>query len=305
LKKVYGGEKIPDRKYSAATTSRKKIKSFHVKENLKTLEVFCEDYSFSIDRESGSLNCDMFNEPLSVNIFRAPTDNDRNVIQKWIAAGFNDAKPEARKITVNEKARSVDIAGKMLSAHRAPCLTYSLSYMFFNCGISVSFKYETGTTRPPRAGLVFAIENDIATISYIGRGPYECYADTKPLCGTGKYTLPVEEFFTDYIKPQENGSRSDVSEFILNGKENRIRITADREFSFNALPYSAKTLFAARHNWELPKTDRLFISLDAAMRGIGSNSCGPQLLEEFEIPHSGGTEFTIEFTDKCCYKGEL
>ena len=72
-----------------------------------------------------------------------------------------------------------------------------------------------------------------------------------------------------------------------------MSVIADKPFSLNMSPYPIETLFKTSHNWRLPKRGATHICLDAAMRGIGSNACGPELDARYEIPAAGEIEFTI------------
>jgi len=301
LKKVYGGVKTKDAKIAIKNFVRTHAADFAVTDKTGKLEIRCGDTAYKVDKASGEVSSvivrgeEILKQPIKVNIFRAPTDNDRNIISRWQSQGFDDAEPVAREIITDKDSRSVIVRGKMLAPFRASCLDFKLIYKFFDTGLSVRFEYSVPKDLPPRAGIVFALSSSFDKVAYTGRGPYECYADTKDFCGIGRYELRTDELFTDYIKPQENGSRCDATELALQNKGRAVRITADKLFSFSALPHSAQTLFKSSHNWRLPLSDALYISLDSAMRGIGSNSCGPALAAQFEIPKSGDIEFFFEW----------
>ena len=72
-------------------------------------------------------------------------------------------------------------------------------------------------------------------------------------------------------------------------------LSADVPFSFSVNPYSTKEIMDAMHDFELPKTDKVTVCLDLAMRGVGSHSCGPELMEKYEIPKKGRNTFRIKF----------
>ena len=80
---------------------------------------------------------------------------------------------------------------------------------------------------------------------------------------------------------------------IIVQTDGKTVLRAEDNFSFSALPYSAETLTDCAHDWELPKSDGTYLSLDFFMSGIGSNSCGPVLDEKWEAPKKGKGSITL------------
>lgn len=104
--------------------------------------------------------------------------------------------------------------------------------------------------------------------------------------------------FTDYIKPQECGSHYGAEWLNIYNKNEKIQIYGENDFSFSVLPYSVDEIKNAAHNWELPESNAVYVSLDIGMRGLGSNSCGPNLKDEYELSREGKNIFDI-FWSKC------
>ena len=102
---------------------------------------------------------------------------------------------------------------------------------------------------------------------------------------------PIKKNFGDYIKPQETGSHFNSTLLILEGL---MKITAENPFSFSVLPYSTAQIKNCAHNFELPPSDAAYINLDLSMSGIGSNSCGPGLKDEFKAAKQAKNKFRIE-----------
>ena len=75
--------------------------------------------------------------------------------------------------------------------------------------------------------------------------------------------------------------------------DGKTTIRVEDKFSFNASPYSIETLEKTKHDYELPKQDALYLSLDYFKSGIGSNSCGPQLLQKYRTPDKGHGTITL------------
>jgi beta-galactosidase len=74
---------------------------------------------------------------------------------------------------------------------------------------------------------------------------------------------------------------------------NAFTVTAEIPFSFSVLPYSVKQLREAKHHFELPKSDGVYVHLDVAMSGVGTASCGPALIKEYQAPKKGNNTFRI------------
>ena len=77
---------------------------------------------------------------------------------------------------------------------------------------------------------------------------------------------------------------------------NGITVTAEKPFSFSVLPYSTKQLRETKHHFELAKSDGVYVHLDIAMSGVGTNSCGPRLAEAYRAPKQGENTFRIQMT---------
>jgi beta-galactosidase len=261
---------------------------------------------YAIDRATGEMVSAAFDgkellmSPLSVNAFRAPTDNDRNVKNKWLDYGLSEIRQAAHRLEVSEDG-AVTAAGVLAGESRAPCLNFTLRYGLRADGFTVGFSYSVPPlfSQMPRVGLRFALSKEFSEVVYEGYGPHESYIDTFDVLDEGTFRFRIKDAVPPYLKPQECGSRYNTKRLTLLPKAGRpgggmlLSVAADKAFSFSALPYSAETLFKTSHNWRLPARDASYICLDAAMRGIGSNACGPELNPCYEIPAAGEIKFSI------------
>ena len=96
----------------------------------------------------------------------------------------------------------------------------------------------------------------------------------------------------DYIRPQENGSHYDCDYVELTNGQCGIAAVSKNPFSFNASVYTQEELERVSHNYELKESDSTVFCMDYAMNGIGSNSCGPEVLPQYRFEE---TEFTFSF----------
>ena len=177
--------------------------------------------------------------------------------------------------------------GKIAPVKLEPVAAYTLTYEFFDEGVSASIEYEFAgwTTFPPRVGLCAELDKSFDKVRYYGYGSNEAYIDRRYSCIKDVYEDSVDNMFVRYVKPQENGSHYGTE--LMEITDGKSTLRAEGDFSFSALPYSAATLTHTAHDWQLPEKTATHLSLDFFMSGIGSNSCGPWLKEEWQAPKKG------------------
>jgi beta-galactosidase len=137
----------------------------------------------------------------------------------------------------------------------------------------------------PRVGVRFALPVRFDTVRWFGRGPHENYPDRNRSALVGHWETTPEP--CPYLIPQEYGLRTDCRwiEFIAADTDEVIRIDAvgPDPFCFSATRYRAEDLFAAVHVDDLEPRDELVVHLDAAHRGLGTASCGPDVLDRYRL----------------------
>lgn len=149
----------------------------------------------------------------------------------------------------------------------------------------------------PRFGLRLFLNQSMKNVTYCGMGPYESYADKCRASSHGIYSALVENMHEDYIRPQENGSHSDCDFCIVENDHLSLMAVGERTFSFNASPYTQEELTAKNHNYELEPSGYTVLCLDYAQNGIGSNSCGPEVLPKYKLD-ANYFEFDIQLMPK-------
>ena len=135
----------------------------------------------------------------------------------------------------------------------------------------------------PRFGIRMFLSKEMDQVSYYGLGPMESYCDKRRAASYGIYHATVEELHEDYIRPQENGSHCGCSYVSLFGEETKLTAMSEKEFSFNASAYTQEELLAKTHNFELKPSGHTVLCLDYAQNGIGSDSCGQDLLQQYRL----------------------
>ena len=230
-----------------------------------------------------------FSEPLRVNIFRAYIDNDMGIRNEW--KRYENAEQVVYDLQQN--GNTVIIIGKMCKTCFAPVMDFTLVYTFYETAFDVDLSYKVAdyVSYLPRIGLTFALPKSVANkFVYKGYGPHESYIDKHLASAYGAYTATAEKEYFRYVKPQESGSHFGSTEIAFS---NGIKIISENPFSFSVLPYSAEMLADAKHDFELKTDDNVYVSIDIAMSGVGTNSCGPELAEKYRAPKCGHNIFRI------------
>ena len=135
----------------------------------------------------------------------------------------------------------------------------------------------------PRFGLRMFLPNEMESVQYYGMGPDESYRDKHQASRHALLENTVAGLHEDYIKPQENGSHCDCDFVVLEGGGVKLTAVGPKPFSFNASHYTQEEMTEKQHNFELEECGSTVLCLDYAQNGIGSNSCGPELLEQYRL----------------------
>ena len=148
-----------------------------------------------------------------------------------------------------------------------------------------------------RFGIYTGIPAGWQNVRWYGRGPEESYCDRKSGQRIAIHERTADALYHPYVRPQENGNRTDVRYLELSdGSGNGVRITADETMEFSCLPYSPAQLDSTEHAHELEKDTFLSLHLDAKQRGVGGDLPGVAALHEpYRMdPGKYGFGFTVE-----------
>jgi len=274
------------------------------KDDLVTIEGF--DFYHIFDLYDGAFTkvsknyVDMITQMPKFNIWRAPTDNDRNVKNKLVEEGYDravthvyDAKITDSSDTFVEIAVNFSLGGYS----KYPILHGEAIWTVNGTGeilLKVKVKVRESLVFLPRFGLQLIMPSGTEEVEYFGYGPYESYLDKKQSAKKSKYLTTVDEMFENYLMPQENGSRCGTEWVIISNEFGMgLKFVADTDFSFNAAHYTPEDLTAAGHPYELNKRKETVVNIDYKISGVGSNSCGPELLEKYRLEEK---EFEFNLT---------
>ena len=291
-------------------TQEQKEAEVQVSETDRFLSVRSDTFFYVYNKLSGlfeQLSVDgeeLLETPMELNIWRAPTDNDRKIKQEWIDAGYDRSKARAYDTHWEMNGEGIRIYSTVSVAAVAiqKVLDIEAVWKIYRTGeISVKMHVKKDREFPqlPRFGIRLFLRGEYENLKFYGLGPHESYRDKCRSCSHGLYDTTVEEQHEDYIRPQENGSHTDCDYLMLEKENQTVTAVSSRPFSFNVSYYSQEELTRKAHNFELEKSGSTIVCLDYAQNGIGSNSCGPELRKEYQF-----TEETFTFDMKFLFGKE-
>ena len=261
--------------------------AIRIKETDRRLFLRGEKFDYVYDRLHGVFESmtyagrALLDRPMSVNLWRAPVDNDMYIRREWEKAEYDRAASRAYSAVWSREKDRVVIRSRM--AMTAPSLQrmMDMDTVWTVTGggqISVRMEVRRNPEFPelPRFGLRLFLPESLQNVVYCGMGPLESYIDKHQASYHGVFAGTVGDLHEDYIRPQENGSHCGCEYVTL--WDNGVSLTAwsGKPFSFNASVYTQEELTAKAHNYELVPCGSTVLCLDARQNGIGSNSCGPR-----------------------------
>ena len=277
-----------------ACADRNQSSPFTVKEDDRRLFVSGPNFAHVYNKLTGVLEemnvnqCRLLERPVEYNIWRAPTDNDRYIKLKWQKAHYDITYSRAYQTDYSVTAEGVRIHSVLaiLSPVIQRILNMEAEWLIGADGrvdVNLNVKRDTELPELPRFGLRLFLPKDMEDVTYYGLGPVESYCDKRRASSHGTFTAHVTELHEDYIRPQENGSHDDCDFVSLAGRRAGLTAAGDKTFSFNASVYTQEELTEKDHNYELVRSPYTVLCLDYRMNGIGSNSCGPRLIEKYRL----------------------
>lgn len=240
-----------------------------------------------------------------LNVWRAPIDNDIQIAKEWRAAGLDRLEQRVDQFSVvaeGPQSVQVHISTVLAGYSLRPAFACDYRYSVFGTGdiiLETHVKPLRALPHLPRLGLQMRLPGDLERIAWYGRGPHESYVDRKESARVGVYTGTVQEQFVPYIMPQENGNKSDVRWASLTDLRGLgVLIVGMPLMNVSAQYYTTQDLTRARHTYELKRRSEVTLNLDHALGGLGSNSCGPGPLPQYQLQPQE-TTFRIRLRPFC------
>ena len=275
-----------------------------VNENDTQIHIKGREFSYTIDRRTALFTEMKFagreylNHPMELNIWRAPTDNDMYIKSEWKKAHYDKAYTRAYTTEVAQGKHGVKITShaSVVAETVQKILDVTITWKIAAAGkIDADIAVTKDGEFPdlPRFGVRMFLDKKLSDARYFGMGPQESYRDKHQAASHSLYRANVGDLHEDYIRPQENGSHYDCEYVELNNSRYGIVASAEKAFSFNASYYTQEELEKKTHNYELTESDSVVFCVDYELNGIGSNSCGPVVLDQYRF---NDVLFRFQFT---------
>jgi beta-galactosidase len=222
--------------------------SLRLDESERAITITGEQFSVGIDRETGLLSSLVFEgeelilRPLTPNFWRAPTDNDfgnymQDWAQAWEQAGRNRKLDSIRVVEKRADRVEIDAAYAFYDDQGAAVAEWNSKFTVWATGdVDIENHFEKGTDLPvvPRIGMNLELPKQLDQTEWFGRGPFENYSDRKLAAKVGRYQSPVSDHYVPYVRPQENGYKTDVRWLSLTGASGTgLLVQADELIGFS------------------------------------------------------------------------
>ncbi len=236
---------------------------------------------------------EMIDDQVRLTLWRAPTDNDRHMKYRWGLYEDNIAAENLNRLFSKIYECKIDqnkiiVSGSLSGISREPIFRYKSEFEFFKNGtvkvtlngkVKDAFKLEENDYLP-RLGYEFTLKKANDSFTYFGMGDKENYCDMHYHAKMGMYESNAKKEYVNYIVPQEHGNHTNAKMLNMGCG---LEFTADDRFEFNVSEYTSEALTEAKHIDELVKNGKTNLRIDYKVSGIGSNSCGPALLEKYRL----------------------
>ncbi len=276
-----------------------------IEEGTRYLVISGDHFRYTFDTRTATFselcfhNRSFLTKPMEWNIYRAPTDNDQYINAAWVQAGY-----DRHTVRVYEaKAAAGASGGAVITCHLGIAAVSIARFLEIEAvwsidaqgriDLSASCHRDTRFPFLPRFGLRLFLPGAFDSVEYFGYGPYESYLDKHRASRLGVYAQSVSSMFENYLKPQENSSHMGCRYAVVTDGAYSLTAASEVPFSCNVSEYTQEELREKKHSYELTKCGDTVLCLDHKMSGVGSNSCGPELLPQYRLEEG---EFTFLLT---------
>lgn len=261
------------------------------------------DVTFTVDQASGRITSlksrgkELLAEPMGLSLFRPLTENDASydaMGRVWLASGLDSISQHLVSSRLKDNVLTVDsrITGRDGRHVGDAVFRYSVKGSD-SLVVACEFVPDTAVISSlPRVGLSYRTSSALASgVKFHGRSG-ETYVDRRTAGRLGIHTTSPAADFHNYIVPQSAGNHTDVRSISFN--DGLLDVTSDRPFQFSATPYADSDIQAARHIKDLVDDGLVTVHLDAEQTGVGTATCGPDVLWKYRL-HARPYNFVFVF----------
>ena len=224
--------------------------------------------------------------PPALTLWRAPTDNDRigGMAARWAAAGVDRL---TRHLVGIDREGPTTVVRAEVTTSAGIVVTHEIRYtQLVDGGIAVAETVEIPAALDDlaRVGTILEVVPGLEDLEWFGTGPHETYPDRRRSGLVGRWESTVTDQLVPYVRPQENGGHADVRWLRLSDAAGAgLRIDLDRPRQVSVTHVRAADLATATHDVDVVPCRETIIVLDAAHRGLGTASCGPDTLPAYRL----------------------
>ncbi|MBR0202175.1 MAG: discoidin domain-containing protein [Bacteroidaceae bacterium] len=301
---VVAEEKLPVKtatKPAYDLTSLSDCEDLTLSETTSEITLSTSKFSVVFNKTSGTLKqytfdgVTMLNRPMKLNAFRLPTDNDGRMTESWDNMGLRNltsrCKESSAVMNEDKKTASVMLATTYTGQNGT---TFDVQLDFIVCADGVimvnSFiKPSAVGAVLPKLGFRFEMPSAMEQLSWFGRGPWDSYRDRKEACLPAIYNSTVTDQREDYVFPQEHGTKQEVRWMaVTNESGTGLLYVAPDQMAASAVHFRPEDNYTDRNNrcrhiFQFKTCVGTVVSLDCATRGLGNASCGPDVMDKYEL----------------------
>jgi beta-galactosidase len=235
-----------------------------------------------------------------LHVWRGATDNDGiklmleqqgyKPLARWLALGLDKIEQKLEGMHLSETddgLPSVEVVHAASGRGEWRDFVHTQRFVLQPSGelvVENQVRLGDDITDPPRIGVDLVLQPALEQLAWYGRGPWENYSDRKAGTLVDVYHSTVTQEYVPYVMPQEHGHKTDVRWLRLTDGEGRgVQIKGEPTVEFSASHFTNADLYAARHTVDLQPRPEVILHLDAAHRGLGTASCGPDTLERYRL----------------------
>lgn len=287
---------LPVGKVEKTVVEKASMPSIHVQRTAAETVIQGADFRYAFDMQYGAFTSlvyngvQLINVKPAFNVWRAPTDNDRNIVHQWREEGYDRLVPHVYGVqTTSEDDKHITLCVDFsLGGYiKKPVIRAKAFWTVYGSGdivLDTKAEIREGIPFLPRFGLQLTMPKGNEFVEFFGYGPHESYIDKRQSTWKSRFEATVDGMHENYLMPQENGSHYSTEwAVVTNALGMGLLFIGMDDFSFNASHYTPEDLTKAMHPHELTRRDETIVHLDYMNSGVGSNSCGPELLSQYRL----------------------
>ncbi len=237
----------------------------------------------------------VISQPLKFNAFRLPTDNDKTQTSMWDNMGLRLLTLSVGTWTVEEAADHQSVSLSITDTYKGTsptAFTTQMQFVVMSDGAIVTSSIITPAQTNvviPRMGFRLEMPRQYEQMAWLGRGPWDSYADRKESAHVGLYHSTVSDQMDKFVMPQEMGNKEEVRWLAVHDENRKgMLFVAPGKMAASTAHWRAENNYTNRnsrkkHPYEMSLVSATVVNLDAAMRALGNASCGPDVLDQYEL----------------------